>query len=124
MTETMGKALRAGWWCLVCGALAACTPVTPLLRADEIEISTARVSYSDLNLSRSSDAAELRRRIRYAARQVCGPVDDLDPENTPRALRFKVCYEHAVKESFAAISAEKHVSKELTTSAAAGTHPD
>jgi UrcA family protein len=62
------------------------------------------VDYSDLDLSRPEGRAELRHRIRHAARQVCGQ-DDLDLKDSPRALGFKVCYEQAVEDALATLPA-------------------
>jgi UrcA family protein len=54
------------------------------------------VRYHDLNLSTAEGVASLYARIRYAADEVCGPLDSRDPE---RKQTWRNCVSHAVAEA-------------------------
>ena len=51
---------------------------------------TQTVSYSDLDLGRSSDVRRLDRRIAQAAERACGPVSSSDPAGKIRVRRCRV----------------------------------
>jgi UrcA family protein len=60
------------------------------------EYRTVRVSYADLDLAKPAGAEALYRRIKAAARKVCGP-----PE-TREAIahqRWRDCYDHAISQA-------------------------
>jgi UrcA family protein len=57
------------------------------------EALTKKVTYGDLNLDNEQDAKALYNRIRFAAKEVCFPLESLD---LPRRIAWKACVDHAV----------------------------
>jgi UrcA family protein len=80
-------------------ALALCTCLVAY--SAEPKVKSLAVSYADLDLSKPAGAQTLYKRIKKAARSVCGPVDNYTFV-TP-AKTFRQCYEHAIADAVAQV---------------------
>ena len=59
------------------------------------------VSYADLNLNSDAGIAVLYKRLRHAARQVCG---DMDPTSLARGLETMKCINNAMSQAVAQVN--------------------
>ena len=78
-----------------------CSLHLPVAYSAEPNVKSLAVSYADLDLSKSAGAQTLYKRIKKAARRVCGPVDNytfLTPAKT-----FRQCYEQAIADAVAQV---------------------
>ncbi len=72
------------------------------------EHSGMKVSYSDLDLSTSKGIESLDRRLRAAAREVCG-YSDLQKTDFPANIRVRQCVDRAVAKAWTRIQAKSPV---------------
>ena len=82
-------------------AFALCTCLVAYNASAEPEAKSLAVSYADLDLSKPAGAQTLYKRIKKAARVVCGPVDNYTFV-TP-ARKFRQCYEKAIADAVAQV---------------------
>ena len=85
-------------------AIAAASLIANIAAAKERDAASAVVSYSDLDLTRSSDTARLYARLKYASQKVCNAYDT-------RELRTKdlhaACYDRALSSAVAEVNEAK-----------------
>jgi UrcA family protein len=82
-------------------ALALSTCLVAYSASAEPKVKAQTVSYADLDLSKSAGAQTLYKRIKAAARHVCGPVDNYTFVTPSRA--FRKCYDQALADAVAQI---------------------
>jgi hypothetical protein len=82
-------------------AFAVCTSLVAYSASAEPKVKTLAVSYGDLDLSKPAGAQTLYKRIKAAARHVCGPVDQYT-YITP-ASAFRECFQKAVADAVAQV---------------------
>lgn len=84
------------------GAFAVCTSlVAYTAAAAEPKVKSLAVSFADLDLSKSAGAQTLYKRIKAAARHVCGPTDQYTFVTSASA--FRQCFEKAVADAVAQV---------------------
>jgi UrcA family protein len=98
-------------------ALALCTCLVAYSASAEPKLNSQSVSYADLDLSKPAGAQTLYKRIKKAARRVCGPVDNYTHVTPSR--RFRECYEQAIADAVAQVDRPSltAVHREKTSSA-------
>jgi len=82
-------------------AFAVCTSLIAYSASAEQKVKTQSVTYADLDLSKPAGIQTLYKRIKSAARHVCGPVDQYTFV-TP-AASFRACFDQAVADAVAKI---------------------
>lgn len=92
ITSQSKRLTRAG-----IAAFAVCTSLIAYSASAEPKVKTQAVSYADLDLSKPAGAQTLYKRIKAAARHVCGPVDQYTFVTPPAA--FRECFEKAVADA-------------------------
>jgi UrcA family protein len=80
-------------------ALSACLVASSA--SAEPKAKTQTVNFADLDLSKPAGAQTLYKRIKAAARNVCGPVDHYTFAGPAKA--FRQCYEKAIADAVAQI---------------------
>jgi UrcA family protein len=78
-------------------AFAVCTSLIAYSASAEPKVKTQAVSYADLDLSKPAGAQTLYKRIKAAARHVCGPVDQYTFVTPPAT--FRACFDKAVADA-------------------------
>jgi UrcA family protein len=92
ITSQSKRLTRAG-----IAAFAVCTSLIAYSASAEPKVKTQAVSYADLDLSKPAGAQTLYKRIKAAARSVCGPVDQYTFVTAPSA--FRECFDKAVADA-------------------------
>jgi UrcA family protein len=82
-------------------AFALCTSLVSYSASAEQKVKAQAVSYADLDLSKPAGAQTLYKRIKAAARNVCGPVDQYTFQ-TPSKV-FRECVDKAVADAVAQV---------------------
>jgi UrcA family protein len=82
-------------------AFAICSCVTAYSASAEPSVKSQRVGFADLDLSKPAGAQTLYKRIKAAARHVCGPVDRYAYTVSPQS--FRQCYEKAIADAVAQV---------------------
>ncbi len=82
-------------------AFAVCTCLVAYSASAEPRVKSQTVSYADLDLSKAAGAQTLYKRIKAAARQVCGPADRYTYLTPNKA--FSKCFEAAVADAVARV---------------------
>jgi UrcA family protein len=82
-------------------AFAVCTCLVAYSASAEPKVKEQTVSFADLDLSKPAGAQTLYKRIKAAARHVCGPVDNYTYVTPSRG--FRECYEKAIADAVAQI---------------------
>lgn len=82
-------------------AFAVCTCLITFSASAEPKVKAQTVSFADLDLSKSAGAQTLYKRIKAAARNVCGPADNYTYVTPPK--QFRQCYEAAIADAVAQI---------------------
>ena len=77
--------------------LAVCTCLASFNASADPGVKQVSVSYADLDLSKSAGAQTLYKRIKAAARRVCGPVDNYTFVTPSKS--FRQCYEKAIADA-------------------------
>ena len=98
MTNPTSRTLRATRTGLA--ALAVCTCLVAHGAPAAQAVKMQAVSYADLDLSKPAGAQTLYKRIKAAARVVCGPADHYS-YMTPKA--FRECFETAIADAVAQV---------------------
>jgi UrcA family protein len=96
ITSKSSRLTRAGL-----AAFAVCTSLIAYSASAEPKVKTQAVSYADLDLSKPAGAQTLYKRIKAAARHVCGPVDRytyVTPSQT-----FRQCFDQAIADAVAQV---------------------
>jgi len=96
ITSQSKRLTRAG-----IAAFAVCTSLIAYSASAEPKVKTQAVSYADLDLSKPAGAQTLYKRIKAAARHVCGPADQYTFVTPPAA--FRECFEKAVADAVAQV---------------------
>ena len=96
ITSQTKRLTRAG-----IAAFAVCTSLIAFNASAEAKVKTQSVSYADLDLSKPAVAQTLYKRIKAAARHVCGPVDNYTFVTPSKA--FRQCYEQAIADAVAQV---------------------
>jgi UrcA family protein len=97
ITSQNKRLTRAG---IAAFAVSACLIAYNAAAAD-VQVKTQRVSYADLDLSKAAGAQTLYKRIKAAARHVCGPVDQYTFVTPPST--FRACFQQAVADAVAQV---------------------
>src|SRR5262245_21233187 len=82
-------------------AFAVCTSLVAYSASAAPKEKAQTVSYADLDLSKPAGAQTLYKRIKAAARQVCGPSDQYTFVTPARA--FRECYAKAIADAVAQV---------------------
>jgi UrcA family protein len=93
-TSTTQRLARAG---IVALALCTCA----VAYSAEPKVKSQAVSYADLDLSKPAGAQTLYKRIKAAARRVCGPIDHYT--YVAPAQAFRECYAKAIADAVAQV---------------------
>jgi UrcA family protein len=80
---------------------AVCTSLVSYSASAEPKAKAQTVSYADLDLSKPAGAQTLYKRIKAAARSVCGPVDQYTFQMPSRV--FRACFEQAIADAVAQV---------------------
>ena len=82
-------------------AFAVCTCFTAFSASAEPSVKSQAVSFADLDLSKPAGAQTLYKRIKAAARHVCGPADRYTFVVSPQS--FRKCYDKAIADAVAQV---------------------
>jgi UrcA family protein len=82
-------------------AFAVCTSLVAYTASAEPKAKTQTVSFADLDLSKPAGAQTLYKRIKAAARRVCGPIDHYT--YVAPAQAFRECYAKAIADAVAQV---------------------
>ena len=82
-------------------ALALSTSLVAYSASAEPKAKTQTVNFADLDLSKAAGAQTLYKRIKAAARHVCGPIDNYTFVTPAKA--FRECYDKAIADAVAQI---------------------
>lgn len=82
-------------------AFAVCSCLVSYSASAEPSVKSQTVSYADLDLSKPAGVQTLYQRIKAAARNVCGPVDQYTYASSHRA--FRKCCETAIADAVAQV---------------------
>jgi UrcA family protein len=82
-------------------AFAFCSCLVGYSASAEQRVKTQAVSFADLDLSKPAGAQTLYKRIKAAARQVCGPADQYTFVVSSKT--FRACYDKAVADAVAQV---------------------
>lgn len=96
ITSRTKRLTRAG-----IAAFAVCTCLVSYSASAELSVKSQAVSFADLDLSKAAGAQTLYKRIRAAARHVCGPVDQYT--NLTSSKSFRKCYDAAIADAVAQV---------------------
>jgi UrcA family protein len=82
-------------------AFVLCTSLVAYSASAEPKAKSQAVSYADLDLSKPAGAQTLYKRIKAAARNVCGPVDQYTFQTPSKT--FRACFDKAVADAVAQV---------------------
>ena len=96
ITSQTQRLTRAG-----IAAFAVCSSLVAYSASAEPKAKTLTVSYADLDLSKPAGAQTLYKRIKAAARSVCGPTDRYTYSTPSHA--FRQCFDKAIADAVAQV---------------------
>lgn len=88
-------------YCLLALALSGCVAGAPQESADLRDVPTKTVRYAELNLNTADGARALFRRIKFAAAEVCEP---LDGRALAQHVIWQKCYERALADAVSQVN--------------------
>lgn len=96
ITSQTKRLTRAG-----IAAFAVCSSLVAYSASAEPKVKTLAVSYADLDLSKPAGAQTLYKRIKAAARNVCGPADRYTYATPSQG--FRQCFDKAIADAVAQV---------------------